>query len=371
MSPVCDCASQSTDSQSSDDERWRANKKGDQPPASSSRLPTTTFFGEPTHASKSLEEGSPKPETCFDAWSGCSFAPWVIGNMFFVCYCVFVIPKLLGPNRLVVYALAGYISFLGLSQLTECLLTGQGTNYGKFAGTTDVQQEKSCYAKLMDKLSAPAVPICISWWTMEQPAFITALCFLVFTLRTGAIAAHSGFVFLVIFMTHYFQRSFIYPCLTRGKSYPALYWFLALVFCSVNGTLQSLDLLYGGHFEGDDFAAAMSPRAIIGVFVFIFGMFTNIHSDYILRNLRKPGEMGYKIPKGGMFRFISGANLWGEVVEWLGFAIAAGTLGSIVFSVFCFVGIGARCIATHEWYLKKFPNNYPSLGRKRMIPLVW
>jgi len=111
MSPVCDSSSESSDAQ-------RA--------------------GGPSHAGKSLEEGSPKPETCVDAWSGCSFAPWVIGNMFFVCYCVFVIPKLLGPNPLVVHAFAGYIRFLGLSQLTECLMTGQGTNYGKFAGNTEV-----------------------------------------------------------------------------------------------------------------------------------------------------------------------------------------------------------------------------------------
>ena len=35
-----------------------------------------------------------------------------------------------------------------------------------------------------------------------------------------------------------------------------------------------------------------------GVFLFLFGMTANIHCDYILRNLRKPGETGYKIPQG-------------------------------------------------------------------------
>ena len=32
--------------------------------------------------------------------------------------------------------------------------------------------------------------------------------------------------------------------------------------------------------------------------MFLSGMAINIHSDHILRNLRKPGEKGYKIPKG-------------------------------------------------------------------------
>ena len=37
---------------------------------------------------------------------------------------------------------------------------------------------------------------------------------------------------------------------------------------------------------------------ISGALMFIAGMFINIHSDHILRNLRKPGETGYKIPQG-------------------------------------------------------------------------
>ena len=50
------------------------------------------------------------------------------------------------------------------------------------------------------------------------------------------------------------------------------------------------------------------PRFIFGTGVFIFGMAMNIHSDYILINLRKPGETGYKIPRGGMFNYVSSAN---------------------------------------------------------------
>lgn len=37
-----------------------------------------------------------------------------------------------------------------------------------------------------------------------------------------------------------------------------------------------------------------------GVLLFILGMGINIHSDYILRQLRKPGEITYKIPQGNV-----------------------------------------------------------------------
>jgi len=42
-----------------------------------------------------------------------------------------------------------------------------------------------------------------------------------------------------------------------------------------------------------------------GLAMFISGLVINIHSDHILRNLRKPGETGYKIPTGTLFSYRS------------------------------------------------------------------
>lgn len=42
------------------------------------------------------------------------------------------------------------------------------------------------------------------------------------------------------------------------------------------------------------------PRFMLGAPMFLFGFVMNIHSDHILRNLRKPGEKGYKIPEGNL-----------------------------------------------------------------------
>ncbi len=41
---------------------------------------------------------------------------------------------------------------------------------------------------------------------------------------------------------------------------------------------------------------------LTGTLLFVAGMVVNIHSDHILRNLRKPGETGYKIPQGKKLR---------------------------------------------------------------------
>ena len=76
------------------------------------------------------------------------------------------------------------------------------------------------------------------------------------------------------------------------------------------------------------------PRFIIGVVVFAAGYVINQQSDAILRNLRKPGESGYKIPQGGFYRWLSSPNYFGEIVEWIGFALAAWTVPAWVFAWF-------------------------------------
>jgi steroid 5-alpha reductase family enzyme len=49
--------------------------------------------------------------------------------------------------------------------------------------------------------------------------------------------------------------------------------------------------------------------------VFCCGLGVNIHSDHILRNLRKPGESTYKIPHGGLFNLISAPNYLGNFLS--------------------------------------------------------
>ena len=46
-------------------------------------------------------------------------------------------------------------------------------------------------------------------------------------------------------------------------------------------------------------------------------MYINADSDGILRSLRDSrvaDDTGYKIPRGGMFEYVSGANFFGEIL---------------------------------------------------------
>jgi 3-oxo-5-alpha-steroid 4-dehydrogenase 1 len=90
-----------------------------------------------------------------------------------------------------------------------------------------------------------------------------------------------------------------------------------------------------------------------------------------LATLRKPGETGYKIPFGGAFNYVSGANYFGEILEWVGFAVASGGASPAVsFAVFTMCNIGPRAFHHHAWYLKTFGEKYPK-HRKALIPFIW
>mmetsp|Transcript_3156 Transcript_3156/g.10539 ORF Transcript_3156/g.10539 Transcript_3156/m.10539 type:complete len:289 (+) Transcript_3156:208-1074(+) len=213
------------------------------------------------------------------------------------------------------------------------------------------------------------LPVNVAWWTMEQPSFLVPLVSTIGHFRAGG-GFHPGVAVLCLFMAHYFQRAFIYPWLSRGRPYPLHTWASAMLFTASNGTLQANWLLHGPPSQLDA-SASYAPHAIAGYAVFAAGMFFNIQADAILRSLRKPGESAYKVPRGGLFEYVSGAHFVGEIIEWSGYALASGaSYAPLVFAAFNWLGIGTRAIATHDWNVEKFGAEYPK-GRKRLIPFVW
>ena len=59
--------------------------------------------------------------------------------------------------------------------------------------------------------------------------------------------------------------------------------------------MQGRYLTHYLHYEMSWF---YDPRFLAGHVVFLAGMAINVHSDAILRSLRKPGDTSYKIPHG-------------------------------------------------------------------------
>ncbi|XP_036759526.1 3-oxo-5-alpha-steroid 4-dehydrogenase 2 isoform X2 [Manis pentadactyla] len=163
-----------------------------------------------------------------------------------------------------------------------------------------------------------------------------------------------------------YGKTFVYSFLTRGRSFPVALIFSSFFFCLGNGLLQSYYLIYCAEYPAEWYT---DIRFSLGLFLFLLGMGINIHSDYILRQLRKPGEIIYRIPQGGLFTYVSGANFLGEIIEWIGYALASWSLPALTFAFFSLCFLGLRAFHHHRFYLKVF-EDYPK-SRKTLIPFIF
>ncbi|XP_072365587.1 3-oxo-5-alpha-steroid 4-dehydrogenase 1 isoform X1 [Scyliorhinus torazame] len=211
-----------------------------------------------------------------------------------------------------------------------------------------------------------AVNVKAAWFIQETPSLALPLYLMFFSTDTNPLQLPNQLL-LGMFICHYIHRSLIFPFLIRGgKATPFISFALAFTFCLYNGYLQARFLSKYAVYPSDWIT---NPRFLTGFVLWFFGLSVNLHSDHILRKLRKPGETGYKIPHGGMFEYVSGANFLGEIIEWIGFAMACWSLPSAAFAVFGLFVLSSRAAQHHRWYLEKF-EDYPK-SRKALIPFLY
>ena len=84
--------------------------------------------------------------------------------------------------------------------------------------------------------------------------------------------------------------------------------------------------------------------------------------------LSKTSNNHYGIPKGGLYKFITSPNYFGEIVEWLGWAILTWSISGAVFFLWTIFNLVPRAISHHHWYKEKF-EDYPA-ERRVIVPKV-
>lgn len=211
----------------------------------------------------------------------------------------------------------------------------------------------------------PTINARLAWVLMEAPSPVG---FAVVFFMSESAFEPVPLILLTMFMIHYVYRSFVYPFRTRGgrKTEPVLLSSLAFVFNAANGTTNAFAITVVAPHLGS--AWLTDPRFLIGFFLFFSGYAINHHADAVLRNLRRPGETGYKIPRGGLYNWVSSPNYFGEILEWIGFALAAWTVPAWVFVAFTCANLVPRALTNHRWYQERF-EDYPK-KRRALIPRI-
>lgn len=212
----------------------------------------------------------------------------------------------------------------------------------------------------------PSLSNRVAWVLMELPSFLVMLLFCIFAPKPVEVAAA---VCASLFLLHYFQRTFIFPLLMKGKSrMPLLIMLLGIVFNTINAYLIGtwLFILAPKGMYGADWLT--TPQFIVGTVIFFVGMAINIDADRRVRNLRKPGDTKHYIPRGGMYRYVTSANYFGELTEWAGFAILTWSAAGMVFVIWTFANLAPRARKLHQRYIAEFGDEYRRLNRRYILP---
>lgn len=172
-----------------------------------------------------------------------------------------------------------------------------------------------------------------------------------------------------LFGFHYAHRAFVYTLLRMKVCGPTSVFGVvmsAFVFTSLNGYVMTKYSIfwYNGTGPGSDL------KLVIGVVIFFVGFAINYHSDHILLNLRKPGEVTYKVPRGGAFEWVTSANYFGEILEWVGFSVAFTNPASVGFVFNSCCNLVPRARSTFKWYQQKFPEEDWS-QKKSICPILY
>ena len=209
----------------------------------------------------------------------------------------------------------------------------------------------------------------VAWTVMEAPVFLVMLYI---WSRSDAKWHVPELLLFLLFELHYFQRSFVFPWLMTGRSkMPIAIMLMGVTFNVINGLMQGGGLCW---FPNPDFQEGAHYlthwNAICGIALFVVGLAVNWHSDHVIRHLRKPGDTRHYLPQGGMYRYVTSANYLGELMEWVGFALAAATPVAWVFPLWTAANLVPRAHAIHIKYRKEFGNE--AVGkRKRILPFIY
>ncbi|EPS60181.1 hypothetical protein M569_14623, partial [Genlisea aurea] len=218
----------------------------------------------------------------------------------------------------------------------------------------------------------PAVSPPVAWCVMESPTiWLTLLLFPHGKNRRNPRAM----ILISPYLLHYLHRAVVYPLRLLRKTpgakeasgFPASVAAMAFGFNLLNAYLQSRWVS-----EYADLGESFWLRFCGGGAVFVAGAAVNVWSDYRLLDLKESGGGGgggYRVPRGGIFEWISCPNYFGEMVEWLGWALMTWSWAGLGFFIYTVANLGPRAVAHHNWYLEKFGEDYPK-SRRPFIPSI-
>ncbi len=210
----------------------------------------------------------------------------------------------------------------------------------------------------------PTVSNVWGWVLMEAPASLGFAYWYAQGPNAGEVVP------LLLFTTwqvHYAYRAFIYPfrLTSPNKRMPLLVALLGTAFNTLNAYVNATWVAGVGSYA---MTWLVDPRFVLGTVLFFGALATNRWADRVLVALRSDGGTGYRIPHGGLYRYVSCPNYLAEIVQWCGWALATWSPAGLAFALYTAANLAPRAVTHHRWYRSTFPDYPPE--RRALLPWV-
>ena len=113
----------------------------------------------------------------------------------------------------------------------------------------------------------------------------------------------------------------------------------AFFFNLVNVNIQAFGIFYFTQYSENWIS---SPTFIVGLSIFLLGMYINIRSDYTIMAIKKKKGPGYHIPNSFLYKYLSAPNYFGEIIEWIGWAVLTWSVSGVVFLIWVIANLFPR-----------------------------
>ncbi|KAJ8551599.1 hypothetical protein K7X08_021614 [Anisodus acutangulus] len=236
-------------------------------------------------------------------------------------------------------------AILGISEATG----KQNLEYSKFWNVNSNKQVKAKVPSKMGMIIAysPSLIACLSFFWIFSNGGIR------FFMLNSAITIHFFKRVLEVLLVH---------------KYSGVMAMNSAITISTSYFIAFSSLIYFQHLTEESPEPSIDLK-YFGFIVFLVGIIGNFYHHFLLSKMRKEGESGYKIPKGGLFSLIICPHYLFEIVTFLGFSLISQTLFSFSSTIGTLFYLTGRSYATRKWYLSKF-EDFPK-NVKALIPFVF
>ena len=106
-----------------------------------------------------------------------------------------------------------------------------------------------------------------------------------------------------------------------------------------------------------------------GLAIWGFGFVFEVVADNQKSRFRADEANRNNFISTGLWAWSRHPNYFGEIVEWVGFALMCWSLPGTVYALWVCLALFATGLGTHRWYTRYFHDSYPS-NRKALIPFL-